>query len=429
MSRRDATFLEAADFIAARLCRDALWSGGRCNWLGDSMEYVGGQWAVAHRAFGPDLYSGTSGVAFFLAEAFAKTAEPLFRETAEGGARHALSRLEEMTAAARIGFYTGHTGIGYALTRIGELLGAREFVDRGLQVVEALAEVEPDERATDVLAGSAGAVPALIRLHGKHGRAPLLELARRHGEFLVGAARKTATGWSWNTLNVAPEQRRQDLNGFSHGAAGIAWALLELWKATGEARFRVAAEQGFAYERQWFDPQQENWPDFRGLYDSWAGSGGQPGFMAAWCHGAPGIGLSRVRAYELTGDEVYRREAEAALRCTSRTLAAPAAQGQSNYSLCHGSAGNAELLIYAARALGDDSHRALAEQVGRFGVEQYRKAQGPWPCGVLQGGETPGLLLGLAGIGHFYLRLHDPAAIPSVLIILPEEEREEESGR
>jgi lantibiotic modifying enzyme len=420
MSAQVGGFLEAADFIAARLCRDAVWAGGRCNWLGDSMEFVGGQWAIAHRAFGPDLYSGTSGVALFLAEVFKQTGEPLFRETSVGGARQALSRLEVMPAETRVGFYTGHTGIGYALTRIGELIDEQEFVDRGLQDVEALAEVEPDERATDVLAGSAGAVPALLQLGRKYGREPLRELARRHGEFLVGAARKTPTGWSWNTLNIAPEQRQQDLNGFSHGAAGISWALLELWKATGEEKFRVAAEQGFAYERQWFDSRQENWPDFRGLYDAWAGNPGQPGFMTAWCHGAPGIGLSRVRAYALTGQEVYRREAEAALRCTSRTLAATTAPGQANYSLCHGSAGNAELLVYAARVFGDDSARLLAEQVGHAGVEQYRKTFGPWPCGVLQGGETPGLLLGLAGIGHFYLRLHDPAGVPSVLLILPE---------
>lgn len=422
MSAQGETFLEAADFIAARLCRDAVWAGGRCNWLGDSMEFVGGQWTTAHRAFGADLYSGTSGIALFLAEVFRKTGEPLFRETVTGGARQALSRLEEMPAQTRIGFYTGHTGIGYALTKIGELIDEQEFVDRGLQTVEALAEVEPDERATDVLAGSAGAIPALLHLRKRYGREPLLELARRHGEFLVGAARKTPTGWSWNTLSIPAEQRKQDLNGFSHGAAGISWALLELWKATGEERFRVAAEQGFAYERQWFDPRQENWPDFRGLYDSWASNPGQPSFMAAWCHGAPGIGLSRVRAYELTGQEVYRREAEAALRSTSRTLAAPTAPGQANYSLCHGSAGNSELLLYAARVFGDDSSRLLAEQVGLAAVEQYRKSLSPWPCGVLQGGETPGLLLGLAGIGHFYLRLQDPAGVPSVLIILPEEE-------
>jgi lantibiotic biosynthesis protein len=36
-----------------------------------------------------------------------------------------------------------------------------------------------------------------------------------------------------------------------------------------------------------------------------------------------------------------------------------------------------------------------------------------------EGGETPGLMLGLAGIGYSYLRLCDPA-IPSILIVQPE---------
>ena len=39
---RDEAFLETAAFLGRRLCRDALWAGDRCNWLGDSMEFVGG---------------------------------------------------------------------------------------------------------------------------------------------------------------------------------------------------------------------------------------------------------------------------------------------------------------------------------------------------------------------------------------------------
>lgn len=422
MTEADTTFLDVADFLGARLCRDALWDGARCNWLGDSMEFVGGQWVVAHRAFGPELYSGTSGVALFLAELHKLTGEGLFRLTAEGGARQALSCLEETPSAARIGLYSGHAGIGYALVRIGEIFGGQEFVERGLRLVEESARREPSEQATDVLAGSAGVVPVLLALHQKYGREPFLELALVHGNFLLGAARKTAEGWSWNTLNIPAEQRRQDLTGFSHGAGGVAWSLLELWRATGQEKFCAAAEQGFAYERHWYSAEHENWPDFRSLYDNWSAAGGHgvPGFMTAWCHGAPGIGLSRLRAYEITGDEVYRREAEAALRTTSRALSAPAYQGQANYSLCHGSGGNAELLIYASSVLGEGSYRQTAEQVGRAGIEQYRKGLSPWPCGVLGGGETPGLMLGLAGIGYFYLRLHDPAGVPPVLIILPE---------
>lgn len=423
MSDPEGIFLEAADFVGAHLCRDALWASDRCNWLGDSMELVGGQWMVAHRAFGPELYGGTSGVALFLAEAYGQTGERLFRETALGGLRHAVSRLDSFAPLTRIGFYTGHTGIAYALVRCGEIFDDESLVERGLSLAEALATEEPDERATDVLAGSAGAIPALLLLQQKYKRDALLDLALNHGNFLVGAARKTPQGWSWNTLNIEPERRRQDLTGFSHGAGGIAWALLELHRATGEGRFRVAAEQGFHYERQHFNAEQGNWPDFRGLYDPWMGGGegdSGPGYMIAWCHGAPGIGLSRLRAYALTGEGSYREEADAALRTTARVLAQPVYHSQGNFSLCHGSFGNAELLLYASQLAGGGEHRAIAEQVGRQGIELCRKSYSPWPCGVLGGGETPGLLLGLAGIGHFYLRLHDPTGVPSVLIIQPD---------
>lgn len=46
-----------------------------------------------------------------------------------------------------------------------------------------------------------------------------------------------------------------------------------------------------------------------------------------------------------------------------------------------------------------------------------RRSGAPWPCGTV---EVPGLLLGLAGIGYFYLRFADPAGTPTVLIPLPE---------
>jgi lantibiotic modifying enzyme len=38
---------------------------------------------------------------------------------------------------------------------------------------------------------------------------------------------------------------------------------------------------------------------------------------------------------------------------------------------------------------------------------------------VLQGGENPGLMLGLAGIGYFFLRLHDQSNVPSIMMVGP----------
>src|ERR1022692_1950644 len=64
-------YLDIAGRIAARLCRDALWSRGRCNWTADFSEDGG----IAHGALGPNLYAGTSGIALFLARRASVTGE------------------------------------------------------------------------------------------------------------------------------------------------------------------------------------------------------------------------------------------------------------------------------------------------------------------------------------------------------------------
>lgn len=60
-----------------------------------------------------------------------------------------------------------------------------------------------------------------------------------------------------------------------------------------------------------------------------------------------------------------------------------------------------------------------AEEIGREGIATCAAQRLPWPCGTYGSVEVPGLLLGLAGIGYFYLRLADPESTPSVLITLP----------
>jgi lantibiotic modifying enzyme len=213
-------------------------------------------------------------------------------------------------------------------------------------------------------------------------------------------ARRRDEGSSWTTLPGKP-----DLAGLSHGASGIALALLELHHVTGDARHLQAAREGFRFERSLFDPRLENWADVRGT---------EPAFPVAWCHGAPGIGLARLRAYELLREEQWRAEAEAALRTTRRSL--EASTPGADFSLCHGVAGNAELFLYAAQVLRDPSLLDVATTAGLWGLELYERPARPWPCGVRAGGENPSLMLGLAGIGWFYLRLHDPHGTPPVTL-------------
>ena len=409
-SRNDA-FLDTASSFGRRLCRDALWAGERCNWLGDSREFVDGNWIVAHRSLGADLYQGSSGIALFLARLYRLTSEPVLRETVLGALAHAHSQARNMPAAQRIGLYTGWTGIACATAAAGEAFGDQTLIDKALEMLVEGTSGE-DEVLLDVLVGAAGAIVALIDMQVLAKR-DLMTIACGLGERLLARAKRSQGGWSWGSHAGGADR---DLTGFSHGAGGIAWALLELSAATGETRFRDAAERGFAYERQYFSKTHENWPDFRADDPS---SAGQAGYMVAWCHGASGIGLSRLRAYVLTGDPMAREEAEAAMRTTMRTLTNPNYGPHSDFTLCHGRAGNAELFLAAAEALGDQTARAIAEGVGHYGIETYRRKDLPWPCGVYEGGETPNLMLGLAGIGHFYLRLYDSEKVSSVLLPQP----------
>jgi lantibiotic modifying enzyme len=405
-------YLDTAASIGARLCRDALWDGDRCNWLGDSMEFHAAEWKVGHRSFGPELYSGTTGIALFLATLNRYRPDPLFADTARGAIRQALSRADDLPPQIRHALYSGWLGMAVALFDCAALLDDASLRAEALRLVDAHRGAELDPMSLDIIGGAAGAIVALNALDRRLGDGHYLGEARRYGDHIVAQAKKHEKSWSWTTMLPMGPGEQKDLTGYSHGAAGVALALLELYARTNDARYLEAAMQGFAYEREHFSEAQQNWPDFRSFG---APAPQQPGYSTAWCHGAPGIGLSRLRAYALTRDDVFRREAEAAIAGTYRPLTMP--PQNDNWSLCHGLGGNAELFLLAADVFGEDRYRAPADAIGMRGIEAVQLQRNPWPCGVVSGGETPGLLLGLAGIGYFYLRLFDAKRVPSMLLI------------
>jgi len=407
----DEIYADVAQRIAAVICRDAIRDGDRCNWLGDAMENVGGRMRNVHRSFSGDLYGGTAGIALFLAEADRIRPDALFRRTARAAIEHAL-RDDSITGTRLLGFYTGATGIGFAAVCIGEFFEEQGLVDRGLALVERSSAVV-DASPVDILSGAAGVIGPLLALHARHKHAWMLERALAAGDHLLRHARESERGMSWRVLGE--EWATGDLTGYSHGTAGIALALLELAHATGEQRFVGPAEDAMRYERSWFSPEQQNWPDFR---RTGAGAAAPAmGFSLGWCHGAPGIGLSRLRAYRLRPTSEIFEDAAAALRGTYTPLSTLAPT--SMFALCHGAAGNAELFLEAGDILGDPGYTAIAEAIGRQGIERYHEPRRPWPSGITGGGQTPSLMLGLAGIGYFYLRLHDRASVPSLLTIAP----------
>jgi len=421
-------FLEVASRIGARIAAAAIPVEEGLTWrvMSPDRSVPGSREAVAGRA-GALVYEGTGGIVIFLAELYGATGDAALLPAIEGGMSHALHGAGELPAAS-FGFHSGRVGIAYAAARAGHIMGVPDWTRAAEAVLAPAAGHESEDTGLDVIAGAAGAIPALLRMTEWGVDAELATgMARALGDHLIAAADRETVGWSWATMRSTSVR---NLNGYAHGAAGCAHALAELFHATGDTRYAYAAEQGFRYERHFMDAERGNWPDLRhtelseyltfGRIDELrarlrggdAMAGSTERFMSAWCHGGPGIGLSRLRAWEILHDPVYRDEARAAVRGSIPIID----DARLNFSLCHGRAGNTETLLEAAATLGDPALREHAERVATTGWEEFERAGKPWLCGTMDGVSDPGLLLGEAGIGYFFLRLARPET-PSVLLV------------
>lgn len=402
-------FLEAADRIACRLCRDALWSDSRCNWLGWSLVPRKGAWIPAYRAQTFSLYDGSAGIAVFLARLYRFTGDPLHKDVALGALRQADKAVQAAGPEFSFGLHGGLAGLADAFIQAGDILSDGALTERGLAILVRLASLEPDPARLDVLIGSAGTVLGLTRNSARFGRDDFRDAAIVHARMLLRTAVQSEAGWSWET----PAQPNQaNLVGYTHGAAGIACALAGARSLTGEEEFARGVSEALRYERSHFNSAVSNWPDLR------AGTGAPrtpESYPVAWCHGAVGGAFARLRLQDLPDTQI-QPELDAAVDTTVQYLSV-APPAQASFCLCHGLAGNADLLLEAAAQLDRPALRQLAEQTAQAGLNSFHAHNLPWPCGVAGAGECPNLMLGLAGIGYFYLRMAAPDEVPSVLAV------------
>jgi lantibiotic modifying enzyme len=192
----------------------------------------------------------------------------------------------------------------------------------------------------------------------------------------------------------------------THGAAGIAYALLQLSQLTGDLRFQHAAEDAISFETSVYCERSRNWPDFRV-------SPGRQGYhnMVGWCNGAAGIGLARLGGLNILDTPGIRADIANALETTRQSLAG------SSDDLCCGNFGRLELLIEAADQLGELD---LLNEARGQGSRIVGKAAGTGRFGLLASapgvGGSLSLFQGTAGIGYELLRLAAPSEVPNVLL-------------
>jgi lantibiotic biosynthesis protein len=398
-----AAALEAAERIGYGIARRALWGGERCTWL-DAIPMMPGTNPATSATSGAEPYGGTSGIGLFLAQLAARADDPLLRKTARGALRQAAARASD-GALSPVGFYGGAAGVGAALILGGRELRDDEPVDAGRALLEHAAVDSEHPDAADVIGGTAGTVLALaVAARALGSDAALLARAREAAEALLARGVREQRGTlSWSTM----QDKRANLTGFAHGAAGIAHALLALHVLAPDPALRDAVAAAFAYERGTFDPAASNWPDFRVM------PGQAPGPVAygiAWCHGATGIVRSRLFA-EAAGGFAVADEIEAGLRTTAAHAASWYRDPNADFTVCHGIFGMVDALLDGVRS-GRTAYAPLLDAIVGDATERFDRAELPWPSGLMSREQIDGLMLGTAGIGHVYLRIADPSLEP-----------------
>jgi type 2 lantibiotic biosynthesis protein LanM len=403
------SLLRAARAVGDRLEMLALRGEQDASWIG--LTYSANErWSLA--PLQTDLYNGLPGVMLFLAYLGSVTGEGRYTALA----RAALATLRRRIAAqpasvSSIGAFDGWGGVIYALTHVAAVWNDPELFAEAEALVERIPDLLAQDTRLDVIGGAAGCIGGLLSLYHCTASQRAHAIAIQCGDRLLQHARTQASGIGWSALGGAAP-----LAGFSHGAAGIAAALLDLAAASGEARFRTAALDAIDYERTLFAPDAGNWRDLRALETN--GQGDAPNeerYMSGWCHGAPGIGLGRLQALRHLDDAEVRAEIETAIKTTQ------AVGFGGNHSLCHGELGNLELLLQASQTFED---AALHERTYRIAASILDRIDTHgWRCGVPLGVETPGLMTGLAGIGYGLLRLAEPQRVPAMLVLVPPEAR------
>lgn len=369
--------------------------------LARGSERGGVAWAGAGHRF--DLYDGPLGIALLLAALGAVTTEKRWA----GAARAALEPLERALREDGAAVLARWPGIGacnglgsavYALASIGRLLedGSSTELAAGLGRHISLQRIESDTRL-DVAGGAAGAILALLALHGETGESWTLDRAAACGRRLLAAQVATETGAAW----PAPDGCARA--GFAHGAAGIAYALARLFALTRQEDLLEAARRAHRHERGLFSPADRNWPLLR--------PGGATTVLTAWCHGAPGVGLARALSLDVLKDDDVLGEIRVAMETTS--LARP---GRFDH-VCCGNLGRSEALLTVGRRIGDGSLVATAEAMAARVAERAREGRraGVRTAGFEHGAFRPGFFQGLSGIGYQLLRTAAPSRLPSVL--------------
>jgi hypothetical protein len=373
-----------------------------------------------------NIYSGSCGIILFYIALYKITKDDKYINICKEAMNWVIS-YSKNNRTFNYSFITGRSSVAFVLMKMHEICGG-EYLTNALEVMNNCEDfISGNNTACEFLNGAAGTLLVLLHLHKASNEHWLLEKINLFTQYLLDNLFYNLDGLHWDRSGLCIKS----LCGFSHGAAGVGFVLLEMGNYFKNPSFYYLAEQAFKYESNYYNEKEGNWRDLRksfitedekkqlkkAIEQKYYEFFYDEKYMSAWCHGSPGIGLTRLRAFELRKKEIYKNEYKSALEYLMNDFEEKLINS-STFTLCHGVGGNLDLAIEAYRLFYLKDIKDILELISNqmLNISSEMKYYNSGYFYYTGNTEDYSMFNGNAGIGYFYLRLINPEEVESVLI-------------
>jgi len=347
-----------------------------------------------------NVFDGCGGISLFLAEYHRQTGSATALELAIGANQWCSSK--EHKGPSR-GLLTGKTGVAMSWLHLSQIAQEPKYLSYCAENAEILRHEDPGP-VTDLMGGAASNGLFLVRLWQVTNEKNYLDGAIRCGEWLKKTLVRDEKGCHCIT-HLNGDFGEVPYLGIAHGISGVAYYFLLLHEVTQENDWAELAKEILETLVRHAVPDKGgvNWPPLLGRTEL---------DRCQWSHGAPGIGLVFVKAYEVLNEPSYY---EIAQKCGETTYAY--GDARNNATQCIGLSGCGELFLELFRVQQETRWLRRAEKFAELamGYKESLPEGDAWPT------DEPGLftadyMYGAAGIGHYFLRVWKPNEIAMPLM-------------
>ncbi|PGC84372.1 type 2 lanthipeptide synthetase LanM [Bacillus toyonensis] len=354
------------------------------------------------QAMDDNLYKGLSGMALMYLSMWIVTKNMRYLEIAENIMYGIMDRVDDIAiddSTLSIGAFNGIASILYTLLSFYQFSQKSIYIKYAKKTVRLIQYRLQDDTNLDMIDGVAGALIVLMRYYELTTEKEILDMAKLCGEFLIQKANHFTdqeVGWIGRAEKA--------LTGFSHGNAGIIYALHLLNKQLKSKDIDAIIKKGMKFEDNHIVDNQ--WIDLRKA-DTKIDA-------CVWCHGSAGILLSRLELQNSEDEYISMQSKKDIERALSNILRFGFGTVKTGKSICHGVLGNALVMMEYGKGIQDRawdhiSKNVMYESIKKLKVEQWKKPMEENIQGL-------GLLTGLAGIAYGLLYACDQR-LPNVITL------------